>query len=133
MFVSPLGPRDLHLYDDRLLEIVFSLLNHLLLLPVFSIPYRCADDRTNAKVAWEMMNEEMLLECPVSMPNMVTGVGRYQDGVTLNDKEEGSGVSVALFHCAVTANHSHKTDVFISYVPFSFTSFSSLFLELGRQ
>ena len=63
MFVSPLG-REIYtsMMIACLLEIVFSLLsllNHLLLLPVFSIPYRCADDRMNAKVAPEMMNEEM--------------------------------------------------------------------------
>ena len=57
------------------------------------------EDESSADIAegHALLEDDVLLECPVSMLNMITGVGGYQDGVTVHDKEERCGVSVACF------------------------------------
>ena len=55
------------------------------------------ESRADISEGYALVEDDVLLECSVSMLNMVTGGGGYQDGVTVNDKEEGCGVSVACF------------------------------------
>ena len=55
------------------------------------------ESRADISEGYALVEDDVLLECSVSMLYMVTGGDGYQDGVTVNDEDEGGDVSVACF------------------------------------